>query len=81
MIAGYIYKADIYCPTCAMETYAKAHNTLIVDPPESFFDQQANLAGVDREEETSFDSDEFPKMVFTWDASNQDTCGKCGKSL
>ena len=79
-VAAYTYKAEMYCPDCAVVSFAKDHGTLISHPAEEYFDQQAFIEGVDRTNESSFDSDSFPKVVFAIDLSHND-CGNCGAGL
>lgn len=86
-ITGYTYKADLHCPDC-MRTMA-AHALAAPgeaafmgrptdgDTTEQFLDRWAAQEGINRGDETTFDSDDFPKVTFeTGDASNE-LCGTC----
>jgi len=87
-IVAYAYHAEILCPSCALES-------LPTGPGEEFdgwedmtgrMTAEENLTelalafGIDRNDERSFDSDEFPKVVFSSDLPVE-TCSKCGEEL
>lgn len=66
-IAGYTYRADNYRPTDLIElliaegTASPGARSMTV---ESALDQIASANAVDRYDERSFDSSEFPKVIF-----------------
>lgn len=66
-IVGYTYKAENYTPEGLIAELIKdglaAPAAKDMDPEEAL-DQIAGANGIDREDEYSFDSDEFPKVVF-----------------
>ena len=47
---------------------------------EDVLDQCAGALAVDRWDETSYDSDEFPKVVFA-DWVDEEVCGRCGETF
>ena len=65
-IAGYTYRADAYKPTDLVELLISegrlSPGARGMDPDQAL-DQLAGVEGVDREDEYSFDSDQFPKVV------------------
>jgi hypothetical protein len=85
-IAAYDYKADRYCAACAVQ---HMKNTLSAaeweryrqsDWPvtdEADLDVMAEIRGIDREDESTFDSDDFPKVVFRDMLQEDDRCGSC----
>lgn len=82
-IVAYNYKADIFCPKCAVVElrrqitgYGPFDWTL---PVEEVFDSVAMANGIDRYDEATFDSDEFPKVVFR--DMTENNCGRCGKEI
>ena len=75
-IAGYTYKADIYCPQCLADKL----NLIEFGDIEHSLDHLA-LGRYDRFDESSFDSDSFPKVVFKIDLDSTDQCGVCGRYL
>lgn len=63
-IVGYVFQASIYCPKCAGNigrTFGGSWTTK--STTEEILDNAARYIGVDRTDETSFDSSEFPKVV------------------
>ena len=60
-VVGYAYMADIWCPGCMAESSLLEG----VKPAsvELMLDDAATRLGVDRHDEYSFDSGEFPKVV------------------
>lgn len=91
-IAGYTFNADIYCPSCIVEMlpagpgqpfdgWALANGA---DPmaTEDNLDEIAAAFGIDRYDESSFDSGDFPKVVFEDMAEDaDDVCGNCHERL
>ena len=83
-VAAYSYWAELYCPTCVIEAMiatglaAPAARDMAV---EDALDQCADALAVDRGDEPSFDSHEFPKVVFLGDIDQDDTCGDCRQTL
>ena len=83
-IIGYTYQAEIYCPKCLFDRMEE--NTIIPSgimamDAEDALDALALAVGIDRHDEQSYDSDEFPKVVFSFDAVADETCGNCGGEL
>lgn len=89
-IAGYTYAADQYCPSCiiaqlptgpggAFDGWALAEGVSM--------STEANLAeiaaafSIDRMDERSYDSDEFPKVIFAIQLEEDERCGACGEEL
>lgn len=74
-IVGYTYRADNYLPGALVEQLI-AEGRLSpgargMDADEAL-DQLAAVEGVDREDEYSFDSDEFPKVILFGNVSEED---------
>jgi hypothetical protein len=99
-VVGYTFRADVICPDCIVEAVAKAEadNPLVFNPAEdTALRVPAGLTagqglailayrlGVDRTAEHTFDSDNFPKVVFRDQVGEAegflDTCGACGEAL
>ena len=82
-ITGYVYRADIYCPTCIIETMVaggEASPAARDMSVEDALDQIADANAIDRYDEWSFDTDDFPKVIFSID-DDDCYCGRCGKRL
>lgn len=74
---AYTYRADVYCPGCILEVlHLGERGQAPVQSVESELDAIASERGIDRYDEWSFDSGEFPKVVF--DAEEDEHCGQCG---
>jgi rRNA maturation protein Nop10 len=84
-IVGYTYRAADHCPSCIVVTLIQT--PLPLSPAaadmgaEPLLDQLAAYLGVDRDDETSFDSGDFPKVVREEFVTINDTCDGCGRNL
>ena len=75
-IVGYTFQAANYCPGCIEGAYGD--NTFSATMfPEDALDALAALAGIDRMDEHSYDSDEFPKVIFRDSVESEETCHDC----
>ncbi len=91
-IVGYAYRAEIWCHDC-MSTYlltlpgnSDRMKVAATPPTEDLLDELAAKYEVDRLDEYSFDSDDFPKVVFRYhltDHANEgiEECHHCGWEL
>lgn len=78
MIVAYTYQAELLCPGCVSE---HIFGVRYPDPEvESYLDEEAEVEGFDREDERSFDSGYFPKVVFDHQVGT-DRCDHCGEEL
>ncbi len=50
-------------------------------PAEAVLDQCARALAIDRDDETTFDSDEFPKVVHLDHLAADETCGACHRDF
>ena len=83
-VAAYAYRGEIHCPACVIEAMIVAGYASPAArdmPAEDVLDQCAEAAAIDRADETSFDSAEFPKFVFLDQVRNADACGHCHAPL
>lgn len=84
-IAGYAYRAAEYCPVCAVRAVL-AHERLeghgLSYVPDEALDLMARFRGIERGNESSFDSDDFPKVIFGYQAEDAESvCDTCGGAL
>jgi hypothetical protein len=82
-ITGYTYRADNYCPRCMGKLATdgdRVPGNLYADQVEQILDALAHTLGVNREDEWSFDSDGFPKVILSTD-DDEIECGRCGGNL
>lgn len=76
-IVGYQYQAEIVCPRCII---GRLVDDALAAPAardmgvEAALDQIAGAMAIERGDETTFDSWEFPKVVFRSDVADE-TCG------
>jgi hypothetical protein len=86
-IAAYTFAADIYAPDCIVDALTKteaydgwALGDGIIMSVEENLDEIAGAFQIDRQDENTFDSDEFPKVVFSDQVAEDDSCA-CGMQL
>lgn len=90
-VCGYTYQADIYCPEHVCEAVALDARRFGVVPgrmdyedAEDYLKRMAPMYGIkDRTDEYTFDSDQFPKVIFLGHACDMDHdyCAACGDDL
>jgi hypothetical protein len=83
-IAAYTYRAEIYCQACVTEAMIAtgdaspaARDMTTAD----VLDQCADASSIDRTDEHSYDSFEFPKVVFLHQLADGAPCDRCGSEL
>ena len=83
-IVGYTYNTDMFCISCILDAVEEregaAEEILAHTDTESWLDSKARDRGIDRMDETTFDSGCFPKVVFA-PQSYMDYCGLCQECL
>jgi hypothetical protein len=78
-IVGYAYQADEYCPGCIVAELGRPDSL----PPfgglaaEDCLNQVAAVFGIDRQDESSFDGYEFPKVILREQVSSLIDCPAC----
>ena len=89
-VVAYIYRAEPLCPNCVIQAlpigdggefdgWALAEGVRM--STEENLSELALAFGIDRDDESSFDSDEFPKVVFDSQLEAGDACGMCNDTL
>lgn len=82
-ITGYVYKAETFCPRCLKRHLyhsGKIDKTMKSQTVEDMLDLLAMELKVNRFDEWSFNSDDFPKVIFASDAELVlDFCTRCDK--
>lgn len=88
-LVGYVYRADLWCPAC-MRIRALADagqlgfyvsDGIDTATTEDVLSDLAALRSIDREDEKSFDSDDFPKVLLADSTDQDDRCCRCGRLL
>lgn len=82
-IVAYVYKAEVLCPECIVPALAGGTTFPDAETTEEILNNLAAYCfpGVDRENEKSFDSDVFPKVIFESEIEENEKCGTCGKAI
>ena len=89
-IVAYAFQAELLCPGCTIVKLPTSDGeefdgwTLargVRMSAEENLDEIATAFGIDRQDESSFDSDHFPKVVFADQITEGDTCNECGGEL
>ena len=90
-IIGYTFQADNHCPDCLVDRLIRygilapaavdmrVEDTL--DQAWETFGVFATADGATREDESSFDSGTFPKVILAVQAEGDERCGDCGRKL
>jgi hypothetical protein len=82
-IVGYIYRVGVYCPSCLVKVLVDdgtASPGAWDMPTEQVLSQIAGANAIDRDDERTFDSADFPKVLFAWEDEGE-TCGLCHETL
>lgn len=83
-IVGYTYQADTFCPKDVIEVLierGEASPAARDMRTEDALDQIAGANGIDRQDERTFDSGDFPKVIFESDVEGDERCAECGEIL
>lgn len=83
-IEAYTYDGEILCPTCVIERMIERREASPAARDmgtEAALDQIAEANAIDRQDEHSFDSRDFPKVVFQSQIEDDTECDRCGKEL
>lgn len=89
-IVAYAYRSETLCPRCLIGALRATEPWLDVDcDVESQIGVLAVFAGIDRYDEDTFDSDDFPKVVFASQVGHcemcrdfeYEPCDQCGEPL
>lgn len=85
-IVAYTYRADTYCPSCVRKAVGDKYNMWNADSldTEGFLDQisaehnsYVGNSQIDRMDESTFDSGDFPKVVFADSIKSDEYCSSC----
>ncbi len=83
-VVGYAYKADTYCPHCLVTAMDGRGLWTPPDGGNEYLEEMLSRTsvslGIDRFDESSYDSGDFPKVIFR-DQAADDRCSECGARL
>lgn len=85
-IIGYQYRADVYCPSCIIDALPTGEGEAFdgwrdvsgTMSTEENLSEIAQAFGIDRQDEHTYDSDDFPKVIFADDDLIADCGNACG---
>lgn len=81
-VVGYTFCAETLCPGCTRETFETSTGlTARESTTEGYLTSVARYVGIDREDEASFDSGTFPKVIFADSVQDDEACDSCGGAL
>lgn len=88
-IVGYTYQAETLCPGCTIDALPTGEGEAFDGwedatgrmSAEENLTELALAFGIDRQDESSYDSDDFPKVVFASSVEDEETCDRCGGPL
>ena len=85
-VIAYTYRADIYCNSCIVDMLPTGDDEQfdgwaladgVAMSTEANLDEIASAFGIDRYDESTFDSGDFPKVVFSHQTDGSEYCGAC----
>jgi hypothetical protein len=89
-IIGYTYQAESYCPRCIVKVLPTGPDGTfdgwglapgVRMSTEANLDEIAAAFGIDRRDEHSFDSSDFPKVIGVFGVHLDERCGACHELL
>jgi hypothetical protein len=83
-IVGYTYKAENLCLDCAHGAARRENpDPALVESMsvETELNDWANTVGIDRDDEESYDSNDFPKVIFVSMVEWWERCDECNAEL
>ena len=84
-IVAYVHTAEIVCRDCMRRRAAFACEAAGVNSEfkgvGDLLEAWAKADGISREDEGTYDSDDFPKVVFASDVTDDETCTVCGEEI
>lgn len=88
-VVGYTYRAETLCPSCVIESLPTGEGEAFDGwrdmtgrmSAEENLTELALAFGIDRSDESSYDSDDFPKVVFASSVEDEERCDRCGEEL
>lgn len=87
-VIAYTYKAATWCPDCMGNAIRVLHGALSptmmalsTSEAEAILADAAQREGIDRMDESSYDSDDFPKVIFASQVEEREHCDNCGDCI
>jgi hypothetical protein len=82
-IAGYFYRGQVYGPECIGKLFMERRYVAGLDyqDAEAVLDHAARRFGINRHDQRSYSSRQFPHPLYLSDVSEADRCTICGRPL
>lgn len=84
-VVGYMYQAAEYCPACVVREIlerSRLEGHGLSHIPTEALGLMARFRGIDMQDESSYDSDDWPKVVLGYQAEEHESvCDRCGGVL
>lgn len=85
-VVAYTYQAENLCPDCTKGKVYSTHRDSLSPAAadleaEVLLDQLAEYLMLDREDEHTFDSDDFPKVILSVQVDESEDCDECGEGI
>lgn len=80
-VVAYVFRADIFCPACILSQVNSSSVVGLLEDTEGALDTFAKVRGIDRYDEHTYDSEEFPKVIFSDLVDGSDICGACHSKI
>lgn len=91
-IVAYTYQAETLCPSCTLDALYVPQSLRDEQSAESIIEMLAVARGIDYQHENTYDSSDFPKVVFadqvhafeSWEPDyhwESERCDHCGEEL
>jgi hypothetical protein len=81
--AGYFYRGQVYGPECIGKLFMERRYVpgLDYNNAEAVLDHAARRRGINRHDQRSYSSRQFPHPLYLSDVSPADRCVRCGRPL
>lgn len=80
-IVGYTYNAENYCENCILNAGGIQENIGYAFSVEGVLDVIASFMDINRNDESTFDSATFPKVIFRYQISEEERCSACNNRI
>ena len=80
-IVAYVFQAEILCPHCTAKAVAPLMTPSSLQSPHDIIREVGLAHGVNVDDEHTFDSDDFPKVVFRSQIEEPEHCGTCHEEI
>lgn len=81
-VSGYTYNTENFCVDCILTAFSGVQERIgHVFDVDAVLDIVAGAMDINRQDERTFDSSEFPKVILDQDVLPGERCNNCGDEL